>query len=155
MNYILESLHIPTQTPSSNTSSSVSYRSTSSLSTVSSGSRHGNTDTLRALRMRLSPLRQVELILHRRICVDGQGSTVARDQPSSSPRQPDLAIKVRAGWKALARIRRPTSSTNQDEIQDTRQIIDACGDDIVSLWADDAVQAGLRERKIDLEDHYV
>lgn len=158
VNYILEGLHIPTQTPSSNSSSSVSYRSTSSLSTVSSGSRHGSPDSLRALRMRLSPLRQVELILHRRLCVESSsGAPPERSSStsSSSPRQPDLSVKVRSGWKALARIRRPTSSTSQDELQDTRQIIDACGDDIVALWADDAVQAGLRERKIDLEDHYI
>ncbi|GJE95016.1 G-alpha-domain-containing protein [Phanerochaete sordida] len=158
VNFILESLHIPTQAPSP-ASSSVSYRSTSSLSTVSSGSRHGNSDALRALRMRLSPLRQVELILHRRLSVEGPSPTSPREQergqPSAPPRQPDLAVKVRSGWKALARIRRPTSSTNQDELQDTRQIIDACADDIVALWADESVQAGLRERKIDLEDHYI
>lgn len=112
--------------------------------------------------MRLSPLRQVELILHKRLGVDSSsGSSIRSDQlerilsSSSSSRQPDLTVKVRSGWKALARIQRPTSSANQDELQDTRQIIDACRDDIIALWADEAVQVGLRERKIDLEDHCI
>ena len=74
---------------------------------------------------------------------------------TAASRSGDLSVKVRAGWKALARVRRPTSSTHQDELQDTRQIIDACADDIITLWEDETVQAGLRERKIALEDHYV
>lgn len=159
VNYILshESLS-PSSTPppaASSASSSVSYRSTSSLSTLSNGSRG---DSLRHLRIRLSPLRQVELILHRRICVENTaGSPTKGDQfeKSASNKPADLSVRVRSGWKALARVRRPTSSNSQDELQDTRQIIDACRDDIIALWADEAVQAGLRERKIVLEDHYI
>jgi hypothetical protein len=157
VNYILEILQVSGSTVSTVASSSLSYRSTSSLSTVSSGSRQANADSLRGLKIRLSPLRQVELILHRRICVDSApGSATRNDQPDRGPSsRAELSVKVRSGWKALARVRRPTSSTHQDELQDTRQIIDACRDDIIALWADDAVQAGLREGKITLEDHYV
>ena len=66
-----------------------------------------------------------------------------------------MTIRVRSGWKSLARVRRPSSSAHQDELQDTRQIIDACRDDILALWANETVQAGLRERRIVLEDHYL
>ena len=157
VNYILEVLQVSGSTATTVTSSSLSYRSTSSLSTVSSGSRQANVDSLRGFKIRLSPLRQVELILHRRICVDSNpGNSTRSDRPDrGSSGRTDLSVKVRSGWKALARVRRPTSSASQDELQDTRQIIDACRDDILALWADDAVQAGLRERKFTLEDHYV
>ncbi|EKM53968.1 uncharacterized protein PHACADRAFT_145501 [Phanerochaete carnosa HHB-10118-sp] len=160
VNYILESLNTSTQT--SGQSSGSGTGGASSMSTVSSGGRHGSTDTLRHLRMRLSPLRQVELILHRRLCVDGPSGSSSRgtraqrsSSSASSSRQPDLTVRVRSGWKALARIGRQTSLTGQDELQDMRQIIDACRDDIIALWADDAVQAGLRKHNIDLEDHYI
>ncbi|KIP02960.1 hypothetical protein PHLGIDRAFT_111453 [Phlebiopsis gigantea 11061_1 CR5-6] len=110
--------------------------------------RQDSAESLRHLRMRLSPLRQVELILHRRLCVDSAS-------PSDAPRSPDLSVRVRSGWKGLARIGRPTSMTHQDELQNARQIIDACRDDICAMWADDAVQAGLRGQSVVLEDHCI
>lgn len=104
--------------------------------------------------MRLSPLRQVELILHRRICVESAPSSSLLNEQSDL-QQPDMTLRVRSGWKALGRVRRPSSASHQDELQDTRQIIDACRDDIQALWANETVQAGLRGRTIVLEDHYV
>ena len=154
VNFILshENLYITNPAPRPATASSnASHRSSSSISTGSSA-RQGSTESLRHLRIRLSPLRQVELILQRRLCVDGSSPP---DDPPGSPRSSDLSVRVRSGWKGLARVRRPTSTTHQDELQNARQIIDACRDDIIAVWADEAVQAGLREQSLVLEDHCV
>lgn len=150
VNFILshEHLYSANTTPRPTTASSdASRRSSSSISTGTSR-RQDSAESLRHLRMRLSPLRQVELILHRRLCVDGAS-------PPDAPRSPDLSVRVRSGWKGLARIGRPTSMTHQDELQNARQIIDACRDDICAMWTDDAVQAGLRAQSVVLEDHCI
>lgn len=154
VNFILEAFNSP---PSTTVSSSANLSSKSSASLSSSGShgRAATADSLRHIRMRLSPLRQVEIILNRRLCIDSAPTTPVSPTSSSQPRSSDLSVRVRSGWKALARVRRPTSSTGQDELQDARQIIDACREDIIALWADEGVRAGLRERKIALEDHCV
>lgn len=115
-------------------------------------------DHLRALRMRLSPLRQVELILHKRICGDSPVSSPtissSLDPPGRpSSRAPETSIRARPGWKALSEIKRPTSPV-QDDLQGSRQIIDACKEDIVALWNDPTVQSLMRDRTVALTDYH-
>ncbi|KAI0688033.1 G-protein alpha subunit [Cytidiella melzeri] len=155
VNYILEIL---TPNPASSNSSSVS-RTQSNVSPAI-------LDPVRALRMRLSPLRQVELMLHGRIAPDTQpqspagGSSISDDfdaffeRSSTESRSLDTSLRARPGWKALARLKRPTSST-QDELQDARHVLDACRDDIVALWADMTVHAELRKRLAIMEDSHI
>ena len=122
---------------------------------------------IRTLRMRLSPLRQVEIILQGRIAPESQphspvagASSAASDdfnsysRSSTDSRPPENSLRARAGWKALARLKRPTSTT-QDELQDARQVVDACRDDIVALWADGAIHDELRRRYVVLDDSHI
>lgn len=149
VNFILELLSTPP----------VSYtggvdRSVSSLSNYHG--RQPTSDPLRHLRMRLSPLRQVEIILQRRLCSD---TPTGFHSPTAdmTPRPADVTVRARSGWKSLARLQRPTSSTSSshDELHDARQIIEACRDDIVALWANETVHLGLQEREVALEDHCI
>ncbi|KAI0344756.1 G-alpha-domain-containing protein [Trametopsis cervina] len=160
VNFIVEVLGTPAP-PASDTSSTVS-RSLSSMSNYSSG-RIGTADRVRALRMRLSPLRQVELMLHERISPESSstsstacvGSLDDFNPPRKSfERSLDTSIRARPGWKALSRLRRPTSTT-QDELLNSRQVIDACRDDIVALWTDQSVREELSKRDTKLEDYHI
>ncbi|KAJ3551512.1 hypothetical protein NM688_g4660 [Phlebia brevispora] len=130
-------------------------RSVSSLSNYHG--RQPTSDPLRHLRMRLSPLRQVELLLQKRLCSDtptGLCSPNIDIYQSATVRPPDVTVRAKSGWKALAKLQRPTSSTSQhDELHDARQIIEACKDDIVALWQHEVVHMGLKERDVALEDH--
>ena len=146
VNFILSLL-----TNATTTARTLTMRSVSSLSNYG---RPTTADPLRHLRMRLSPLNQVELILERRLCGEPLATRRASYDPLT-PRSVNVPVRARSGWKALARIQRPTSSTSNahDELLDTRQILEACKDDIIDLWTNEAVQSGLKERDIVLEDH--
>lgn len=108
--------------------------------------------------MRLSPLRQVEILLQKRLCSDSPSSSMERldydPYRNSRTRPQDVTVRARSEWKILAKMQRPTSSTSQhDELHDARSIIEACREDIVALWANEVVHMGLREREVVLEDH--
>jgi guanine nucleotide-binding protein G(i) subunit alpha len=157
VNFILEVL----SPSSSDATSSPVTRSQSSLSHHSSSKpSQSSLDPVRAIRMRLSPLRQVELILHARIAhspgapSDGSDNFNAYALPSADGRPLETSLRARSGWKALARLKRPTSST-QDDLQDIRQVLDACNDDIVALWLDMQVHEELRKRLVILEDSHI
>ena len=112
-------------------------------------------DPLRSLRMRLSPLNQVELILEKRLCGDVPKTRRRSSSELSRPRPADIAIHARSGWKTMARATRPTSATSSghDELHDARRIIEACRDDIMALWTDETVHRGLKEKDVVLEDY--
>ncbi|PSS18928.1 hypothetical protein PHLCEN_2v3144 [Hermanssonia centrifuga] len=153
VNFILEALATSPPPPPP----SVAVSSNRSVSSLSNYARPNSGNPFRHLRMRLSPLRQVELILTRRLCPeslpdqfpgDGETSTASKKTIQTG----DVTVRARSGWKSLNRMQRPTSTTH-DELYDARQIIEACCEDIVALWADDNVQAGLLERDVSLEDN--
>ncbi|KAI0073385.1 P-loop containing nucleoside triphosphate hydrolase protein [Panus rudis PR-1116 ss-1] len=106
----------------------------------------------REIRIRLSPLRQVEISLK---------SCLSADQ---IPRRPSsvyddlridevMNISIRGGnvWKALAKAqdKNPWVKT---ELQKTRSILNACRDDILTLWSDPAVKAALQDHDVVVED---
>ena len=95
----------------------------------------------RMLQMRLSPLKQVELILTRALSAETGGSAASSPTSEKPTWRPDRATEVSvrggSGWKALMRKRRGSvvrSPTIPDEVEDARRILDACKDDIVALW---------------------
>lgn len=152
VNFILELLSTPPLSYTGNANGSIS-----SLSNYHG--RQPTTDPLRHLRMRLSPLRQVELLLQKRLCSDTPSEQGTFDYDmfrGASANSQDVAIRARSGWKALAKMQRPTSSTSQhDALHDARQIIEACREDVMALWANELVHVGLREREVVLEDHCI
>ncbi|KAI0937522.1 hypothetical protein AcV5_000338 [Taiwanofungus camphoratus] len=132
-------------------------RVNSVLSDVTRLSSQSPYDELRRLRVRLSPLRQVELILVQRLSADDP-SRGALDIEKVTPwyygRASEVSIRGGSGWKALLHRRwLPTQvESRPDELDNARQILDACREDIVELWADPSVRAGLKEEGVSLEE---
>lgn len=114
------------------------------------------TDTLRRLKMRLVPLRQVEEILTRRLTgsVDSLPPLPLPAAASSKYQltcAPEVLVRGGSGWKRAARTRRPTSPI-ADELDDAERVLCACMDDIIALWGDADVQRGLGRSGISLQD---
>lgn len=151
VNFILDSL-------------AIFHPASSSSSTSSRPLSPALNDDLRRLSMRLAPLRQVEETLTKRLC----GSTPSSPQLNTSPPMPrynqdrasEVSVRSGSGWKKLNRFRRPSNSTvtvpmtASDGVEDLKalRIISACRDDMVSLWADQAVQSVLSNQDVLLED---
>lgn len=106
------------------------------------------------LQMRLSPLKQVELILTRALAAEvhspGSPSLTPTASPTSTERPtwrmdvpsptgaPEVSIRSGTGWKNLLGRRRRGSQARYpgtvDELDDARRILDACKEDIAALW---------------------
>lgn len=97
------------------------------------------TDEIKQLRMRLRPLREVETILSRRLAMGSRRpSSMAIGSDQSSFKSSGIVVRSGSGWKALSKLHGPSG---QDQINEMRQIIAACGSDIVSLWENETVQS--------------
>ncbi|RDX50162.1 G-alpha-domain-containing protein [Lentinus brumalis] len=115
----------------------------------------------RMLQMRLSPLKQVELILSRAINAESPSQLSSPTEDSSRPTwrprpAPEVSIRGGTGWKGLMRRRRGSSAVKSpaisDELENARQILDACKDDIVALWQSPTLRA-LEDEGMDLHHH--
>ncbi|EGO03528.1 hypothetical protein SERLA73DRAFT_101731 [Serpula lacrymans var. lacrymans S7.3] len=125
------------------------------------GSRPSSTDSaskaisdhLRRLALRLAPLRHVENLLLRRHSASGP---VSGDEGNSFPTRGGASIDspLYTGWKALSKFKRSSESNvfGVDDVDDSQRVIEACKDDIVSLWANESIQATLKTRSIALEE---
>lgn len=121
---------------------------------VLSNTNSGPSRDFRMFQMRLSPLKQVELILTR--CLSAETTpigTPTEDKPTLTVAE----VSVRGGtsWKSFMRRRRGSQSkvaVNPDDLEDARKILDACKDDIVGLWKSPAIHA-LSQEGVDLHHH--
>ncbi|RPD78249.1 G-alpha-domain-containing protein [Lentinus tigrinus ALCF2SS1-7] len=126
------------------------------------GSASGKSDpNVRMLQMRLSPLKQVELILSRAINEESPSQlsspTEETSKPTWRPRAaPEVSIRGGSGWKTLMRRRKGSTAAKSpsipDEVEDARQILDACKDDVVALWQSSILRT-LEEEGMDLHHH--
>ena len=113
---------------------------------------------LRMLQMRLSPLKQVELILTRALSAETAQSPISPTEEKPTWRTnpaPEISVRGGSGWKTMMKRRRGTlakSSSSSDEMDDARRILDACKEDIVALWKNHGV-AALEEEGVDLHHH--
>lgn len=112
---------------------------------------------LRHFRMRLSPLRQVELILVHRLSADDQARAavnVEEATPWYYGRASEVSIRGGSGWKALLRRKWNASQAvaRPDELDKARQILHACRQDIAELWGHPDVQRGLEAEGVVLRD---
>lgn len=112
---------------------------------------------LRHFRVRLSPLRQVELILVQRLSADDPSRAavnVEEAMPWYYGRASEVSIRGGSGWKALLRRKWNTSqaATRPDELDKARQILHACRQDIAELWGHPDVQHGLEAEGVVLRD---
>ena len=112
---------------------------------------------LRHFRMRLSPLRQVELILVQRLSADDPSRAavnVEEAMPWYYGRASEVSIRGGTGWKALLRRKWNASQvvSRPDELDKARQILHACRQDIAELWGHSDVQQGLEAEGVVLRD---
>ncbi|EIW63048.1 G-protein alpha subunit [Trametes versicolor FP-101664 SS1] len=124
---------------------------------VLSNTNTGPTRDYRMFQMRLSPLKQVELIVTR--CLSAESSPIAtptEDKPVlRSESATEVSIRGGTGWKSFLRRRRGSQSkvlANVDDLEDARRILDACKEDIVALWKSPAIRA-LEQEGVDLHHH--
>ncbi len=121
----------------------------------------GDSEVIRTLRMRLSPLRQVEVILVKKLSAADSYRSPSLHAPildEATPwyygRASEVTVRGGTAWKALLKRRRNPRGhdTSPDELDKARQILNACKEDIAALWLDEEVQEGLRSEGIFLQD---
>jgi G-protein alpha subunit len=141
VNFVLDLL----QDPSPRTSSSAGQPRTRTPNC------NQTANELRFLTMRLAPLRQVEHILTRRFCPPELGINPSgqyhRDRAS------EVSVRGLSGWKTLLKLRRnPQNNAASDDLEDSQRVIEACKDDMTSLWENSSVQARLKKHNVRLQD---
>lgn len=147
------------------------------MSWLSQGSTSGGGPSMRELRMRLAPLRQVEVILVKQLSLDaGINAPLAQRPPSrestsrssesssmSSSHESQIGhagraseVIVRGGsrWKDLVwREKRGQSREwHKDDLDDARQILHACREDVASLWSCADIQEALLKEGVALRN---
>lgn len=122
------------------------------------------TPELLRLRIRLSPLVQVEESLVRRLQLSsGQENAVAARVSENSGLPRELAVHSASGWKGnfVARMLSKRSSSDDDEEggginwddpDDPGRVIHACRDDMIHLWEDPLVKQLLETRGFRLQE---
>lgn len=101
--------------------------------------------------MRLAPLRHVEITLSRRICSPIIDEGAARYQKD---RAPEVLVRAGSGWKSLLKTQRDRRDIrSSDDLQNCQRIIEACKEDMILLWEDATIQAGLMAHNVRLQDH--
>lgn len=149
VNFILDMLDYKSS------SSQHGHNPTSSISSVSTPL----SEEVRRLCIRLTPLRQVEELLMKRISGFvpdvSTGSLLHRYHPAKAS---EISLRPGIGWKGRFRVLRSSESDQggeqYDKSQDltNRRIIAACAEDIIQLWDDLDVQEHLARRNIALQN---
>nr|WBU87317.1 G-alpha-domain-containing protein [Ganoderma boninense] len=114
------------------------------------------------LKLRLSPLVQVEEALIRRLTPEGSGefeATQLRANGSHADRaralDKEVAVNSQFAWKGmLSRVlnRNSMDSLEPTDPDDPARILQACADDMITLWRDPTIKKMLRAQGIRLED---
>ncbi|OBZ78252.1 Guanine nucleotide-binding protein subunit alpha [Grifola frondosa] len=108
---------------------------------------------IRRYKLSLSPLRQVEVILVKQLSSsDPPHSRADTDNTTDYRRVSEVSIRGGSGWKALLRLHTQPPPPKASDLENARQILDACKDDIIALWADAMVQARLLEEGMILQE---
>ncbi|PBK60256.1 heterotrimeric GTP-binding alpha subunit [Armillaria solidipes] len=103
-------------------------------------------------------LRKEHRLLHLRLSPLLVYETSFNDILSINPEARDICVRAGSGWKSTLSGKLPRSSDDglggSDLLikSDPTQVLEASADDILSLWADPAVQDVLRSREIRLQD---
>lgn len=133
----------------------------------SSRGSQGTGPSVKELRMRLSPLKHVESILVKRLTADDHSSSALRPQSRGSlassslttestsvsqyARASEVIIRGGSGWKELVKRGKQIMQGREwqkDELDNARQILHACRDDVLALWNSAEVQEALNNEGI-------
>ncbi|KAK0446068.1 guanine nucleotide binding protein, alpha subunit [Desarmillaria tabescens] len=135
-----------------------SERPTSSSPSMSPSS---EPDNLRRIQFSLRPLKQVEDSLMHRISGSLFLPVVSGDELKEFPRYhpakaSEVSVRSGSGWMGFMKLRKPADSSSgrsaQEKMEDeqNRRILEACVDDIQTLWRAREVQNRLAKRDISL-----
>lgn len=126
----------------------------SSPTPTEGSSKEKGINTLGALGTRLAPLRRVETVLASTLLADEPVSRASNDGISlkNKTRASEVSIRGGSGWKALVKRKDASPGSAPDDLDDARQLLGTCKDDIVALWSNAQVQQDLREQDISLRD---
>ncbi|KAJ7321022.1 guanine nucleotide-binding protein alpha-4 subunit [Mycena albidolilacea] len=116
------------------------------------------TPELLALKMRLLPLRQVEMALLDRLTHGHSG--IKNEMPDDEPNLAEVSINSAMPWKnAFSRIMKNLRSSvdgpeanEAPDSREARELLYACAEDMVSLWNDPTVKRVLKVHRLRLED---
>jgi hypothetical protein len=106
------------------------------------------TDEHRRLALRLSPLKQAGELLRMRISLPEDDTHVVVANST------DFAVRSAAGWKeAFLKLRgqRGGEAGTKEELQ-SAAILEACADDMSTLWSDPIVKNIVRQKRLRLEE---
>lgn len=154
-----ESTHGPSSAPSSYPSSypvSTHGRQDSQISTISTSAYPTLTAEHLRLKMRLSPLTQVETSLVRKLTM----STPEKYDNGNSWQPGEACVNSATPWKVLfGRMTNNTRSSQEsdhlidwDDPNDPGVVLHACADDIKRLWNDPIIQKLLEVQKLRVEE---
>ncbi len=120
-----------------------------------------DSDVIKRIRFSLRPLKEVEDSLTKRISgsmllpviADSELGDMGRYHPEKAS---EVQIRSGTGWKNFIRLRRQANNVSperaaKEEDESNRRILQACADDIATLWSDKEVQATLADRAISLK----
>lgn len=116
------------------------------------------TPELLALKMRLLPLRQVEMALLDRLTHGHSG--IKNEAPDDEPNPAEVSINSAIPWKnAFSRIMNNLRSSVDGPVaneppdsREARELLYACAEDMVSLWNDPTVKRVLKVHRLRVED---
>lgn len=126
----------------------------SSPAPTDSSAKGKGVDSLGVLGTRLAPLRTVETVLASTLLADvpvsrGSGGHVTL---KNKTRASEVSIRGGSGWKALVKRKDASPGSAPDDLDNARQLLASCKDDIVALWSNAQVQQNLREQDVSLRD---
>ncbi|KAJ7072562.1 guanine nucleotide-binding protein alpha-4 subunit, partial [Mycena amicta] len=116
------------------------------------------TSELRALKMRLLPLQQVEAALLGKLTPGAKLRAI--EAPDEAPTSAEVSVHSGAPWKnAFSRLMNNVRSsvdgpetTEPQDSKDARQLLHACSEDMVRLWNDPIVKEVLEVHRLRLQD---
>jgi hypothetical protein len=106
------------------------------------------TDEHRRIALRLSPLKQAEELLRMRISLPEDETHVVVANST------DFAVRSASGWKeAFLKMRgqRGGDAGTKEELQ-SAVILEACANDMITLWSDPIVKNIVRQKRLRLEE---
>ncbi|KAG8761095.1 hypothetical protein FRC14_007876 [Serendipita sp. 396] len=108
------------------------------------------TDDLRRLLIKLSPLKQAEELLRMRISVPQEEGDPDLVLSESS----EFSVRSASGWKQAFNKMRGVAPAREDIRFDDgpASIMEACAEDMIAMWSNDASKQILRQRRIRLEE---
>lgn len=116
------------------------------------------TDVHRRARLRLLPLLSIETELTKKLFPELAASIaqngVAEPASPTAPGVKEVCVRAGNAWKdVLAALQKDKKGKNGTSLTDElTTVLDACKDDIVTMWEDQAVKDMLRRRTVRLQD---